>query len=101
MSNDAVQPLRHAARHHGTARLSPLLGDLTRCVGGVALFHQHRPVPAGHASNLFTEVPRLARPRSWVHDGLLSGGLRWSSLITAPVSAVHAMRTEMVALSRG
>jgi hypothetical protein len=101
MRNYAVRPLRHATRRHGTTWLPPVLKGLALRVWGLALFHRHSTAPAGHTSNLSTDMARMARPGSWEHDGPQSGGLRWSTRITSTVSADHATGTDMVARSRG
>jgi hypothetical protein len=100
MRNYSVRPLRQAARRHGTAWLSPLLKDLMLCMWGVALFHQHRPAPAGHTSNRSTAVARVVRPGSWVHDGSSLGGLRWSTRIAPTMSGELAASSDAGVLSR-
>jgi hypothetical protein len=89
MRNYAVRLLHHAARRHGAIQLPPLLKGLALRVRGLALFRQHRIAPAGHTSNLSTDVARVMRPGSWEHDGLPSGGLRWSTGIASAMTGDH------------
>jgi hypothetical protein len=98
MRNYAVRPLRHAARRDGTTSLPPVLRGLALRVWGLALFHQHSAVPAGRTSNLSADMARVARPGSWEDNGPPSGGLRWSTRITATMTGDHTASPDAGAL---